>query len=302
MNPTPLKKRPDSLEEQKVVRQRLLTEDEIVRALAFKPNEDDVIISPWAKSGTTWTQQMVHCLRTRGDMDFEDISSAIPWIETSEALGIDLSAPQRGRPRAFKSHLPWHTVPKGARYIVSLRDPRDQVVSLYRFFEGWFFEPGSVDINEFVEDLVTTRTPENNYWVHLVSWWEQKDNPRVLLHCYEYMLANPRKTIERVAAFIGVQLDEALRDMTLEYTSMEFMLKHKHQFSDAPMRRLSEARCDLPADSDSAKVRQGQSGTHRQELSEETIRLLDETWQTEVAPKTGHRNYETLAAQLAETG
>ena len=32
-----------------------------------------VIITPFAKCGTTWLQQMVHSLRTGGDLDFDDI-------------------------------------------------------------------------------------------------------------------------------------------------------------------------------------------------------------------------------------
>lgn len=80
------------------------------------------------------------------DLDFDDISRVVPWIETAADLGLDLDGSQRGEPRAFKSHLPYNQVPAGARYIVSLRGPRDALVSAYRFFEGWFFEPGSIDI------------------------------------------------------------------------------------------------------------------------------------------------------------
>src|SRR4051812_22006220 len=39
----------------------------------FRPRADDVIIAPFAKCGTTWLQQIFHCLRTGGDMDFDDI-------------------------------------------------------------------------------------------------------------------------------------------------------------------------------------------------------------------------------------
>ncbi|MDH5738168.1 MAG: sulfotransferase domain-containing protein, partial [Gammaproteobacteria bacterium] len=109
-------------------------------------------------------------------------------------------------------------------------------------------------------------------------------------------------TIERVANFIGIGLDDELRAMTLEYTSIEFMLKYKHQFSDAPMRRLSEERCNLPSDSDSAKVRNGKAGAHKQELTRETIIRIDEVWKEVITPQTGYPTYEALAAELAQTG
>src|SRR5689334_4509357 len=104
----------------------------------FVPGSTDVIISPYGKCGTTMLQQMFHTLRTRGDMDFDDISRVVPWIEMSPVLGLDLNAPQRAEPRGFKSHLSYRSVPKGARYVVSLRDPKDAVVSMYHFMEGWF--------------------------------------------------------------------------------------------------------------------------------------------------------------------
>ena len=57
---------------------------------AWRPRPSDVVISPFAKCGTTWLQQTFHTLRTRGDMDFDDISRVVPWIETSTLLGLDL--------------------------------------------------------------------------------------------------------------------------------------------------------------------------------------------------------------------
>ena len=41
---------------------------------------------------TTWIQQIVHMLRSGGDMDFDDISRVSPWIEVAFALGGDLDA------------------------------------------------------------------------------------------------------------------------------------------------------------------------------------------------------------------
>jgi hypothetical protein len=135
----------------------------------YVPRPTDVIISPFGKCGTTWLQQIFHTLRTRGDMDFDDISRVVPWIETSARLGIDLNGRQKAAPRGFKSHLGWDEVPKGARYIVSFRDPRDALVSMYKFMEGWFIEPGTVALEEFARG--TFLDEERRYWRHLLSWW-----------------------------------------------------------------------------------------------------------------------------------
>ena len=114
---------------------------------SWRPRPTDIVITPFGKCGTTWLQQTFHTLRTRGDMDFDDISRVVPWIETAKVVGFDVEAPQRAEPRGFKSHLAYDghpSIPKGAKYVVSLRDPKDALVSMHKFMEGWFLEPGAV--------------------------------------------------------------------------------------------------------------------------------------------------------------
>jgi hypothetical protein len=265
---------------------------------AYRPRPTDIVISPYAKCGTTWLQQTFHCLRTRGDMDFDDISRVVPWIETARGLEIDLEAPQRAEPRGFKSHLPYHALPKGARYVVALRDPKDALVSMYRFMEGWFLEPGAVSIAEFAQVRTVQRDDGGDYWGHLLSWWEQRDNPDVMLLSYEHMSADPASAIRRLAAFSGVELDDDLLALTLENSSLGFMLRHKDRFDDSMMRRVSELNCNLPAGGDSAKVRKGGVGGHRQELSAELSDALDAIWAEPIAPKLGFADYAALEAAL----
>src|SRR4051795_12580959 len=179
---------------------RLLSESGFAAGLGFVARPSDVIIASYSKCGTTWLQQMVHSVRTGGDLAFDDISRVVPWIETAADLGLDLDAPQRGEPRAFKSHLSYDQVPAGARYIVSVRDPRDALVSAYRFFEGWFFETGSIDM----EALGRARFVEGRtYYTHLASWWPHRHDANVLLLAYEHMKDEHEGAVRGVAEFIG---------------------------------------------------------------------------------------------------
>ena len=141
--------RATTLAELEALNARTTPPAEMLEALAFEPRPSDVIISPFAKCGTTWLQQIFHTLRTGGDEDFDDISRVVPWLEPAVSLGMDLNAEQVASPRGFKSHLTWAVVPKGCRYIVSLRDPGDALVSLYHFMVGWYIEPGTVTLEEF---------------------------------------------------------------------------------------------------------------------------------------------------------
>jgi hypothetical protein len=292
-----------SVEEFRTLMGRMLTPEGIARGLAFAPRPDDVIIAPFGKCGTTWLQQIVHTLRTRGDMDFDDISRVVPWIETSTDLGLELDAPQRAHPRAFKSHLSWYEVPKGARYIVSIRDPRDALVSMFRFMEGWFIEPGAVDANAFAREHwmrngSASNPDQGSYWTHLASWWEQRHREDVLLLAYERTHADTAHCVRQVAAFCGIALDDELLTLTLEHASMPFMLRNKDRFDDHLMRELSVRRAGLPPDSDSAKVRKGAVGAHREELSEAVCAELDEIWRDTIGVRFGFRDYGELLAAL----
>lgn len=291
-------RRPTSLAEIQERTKGMGTEEGRQYGLTFPLQPTDVVITPYGKSGTTWLQQIVHGLRTRGDMDFDDISRVVPWLETSYDLGLDLNAPQRGHPRAFKSHLNWYEVPKGGRYIVSIRDPKDVLVSGYRFMEGWFFEPGSIDITTWAADFMADRD-KGGYWLHLRSWWEQRANPTVLLLCYEAMVQDLPGTVRTVANFIGVPLDEELLTIVVRQASLDFMLAHKDRFDDRLMREHSERIAGLPPGSDSAKVRKGEIGAHWYELPPAVSDKMDQIWQEEIAVPLGFPTYQELRAALA---
>src|SRR4051812_48155359 len=225
----------------------LVSAEGLAAGLAFVARASDVIIASYAKCGTTWLQQMVHSLRTGGDLDFDDISRVVPWIETAADLGLDLDGAQRAEPRAFKSHLSYDQVPAGARYIVSVRDPRDALVSGYRFFEGWFFEPGAIDI----ETLGRARFVEGRtYYTHLASWWPHRHDDNVLLLAYEQMQNDHEGSVRRVAEFIGFGDDDSRIAIAIRESSLASMQAHHDKYDDLLMRERSEAACDLPLGSD----------------------------------------------------
>jgi len=292
------RRRAQSMEELRSYQGRMMGLEDMMNAIAsYRPRPTDVIISPFGKSGTTWLQQAFHCLRTHGDMDFDDISRVVPWIETAGLLGIDLNADQKGEPRGYKSHLTFPALPRGARYVVSVRDPRDAVVSMHKFMEGWFLEPGAVSADLFASWWID-RDLGNNYYAHLLSWWEQRDNPDVLMMSYEHMIDDPVLAIRRLARFCGIPLDDALLSLTLERSSLAFMLAHKDRFDDLMMREASERLCGIPPGSESAKVNKGIVGSYRTALSEEMVASVDGRWTRVIASATGLPDYAALEAEL----
>lgn len=298
---TGMTSRATTLEEFETVFSKLSTEKSRQRGLAFQPHRSDIIISPYAKCGSTWLQQIVHGLRTGGSMDFDEISAVTPWIEVAYDMGWDLEAAQEDEPRVYKSHLSWYDIPKGGRYICSFRHPYDAIVSFYRFFEGWVFEPGAISL----ETLIQWRWPRDEldkqgYWYHLISWWEQRHNKDVLLLCYEDMRADLAGTVQKVARFMGIELDDSLLDIVVRQSSREFMLAHKHQFDESYMRRALEKRAGLPSGGDSYKVTPGASNEARYHLSSTLKKGLDDIWREQVRPQFGFKDYGELRQALRE--
>ena len=267
------------------------------RGKAFRPRPDDVIISPWSKSGTTWLQQIVHSLRSGGDLDFDDISRISPWIEVADALGVDLDAEQGWKPRAFKSHYSYTSVPKGARYVVSFREPQAALTSYYRFYEGWLFEPGTVTLDEYLAPHLD-RSRGKDYWTHIESWWDQRDNDDVLLLSYELMKEDHRPAVAQIAEFIGIDADERLIDLTAEQSSLEFMLEHGDKYNDKLHRERSEAVGALPPGAGSTKVTDGTFDPERYALSPEAVAAMEANWQETMGNTFDVRSYDAVVDRL----
>ena len=294
------RKRAQSVEELTALLPKMVaSEGQLATAVPYRARPTDVIITPFAKCGTTMLQQMFHQLRMAkhgGDMDFDDISRVVPWIETAAVLDLDINAEQRANPRGFKSHLHYEGLPASSRYVVTLRDPQEAYISFYHFFSGWLFEPGTIAQEELVPIWLREEPDRPNYYTHLLSWWARRNAPDTLLMDYRDVLSNKRETICKMAEFAGMEIGEAVIDMVEERTSRAFMMAHKAPFGDPMMRKMSEAKARLPEGSDSAKIR-SQSAS-REPLPQSITKQLDAIWAEQVAPITGHGDYASLAAAL----
>jgi len=288
-------KRPTTVQEMQERFQNFATPEGWQRGLDYKPDPTDVFIVTPPKCGTTWMQQIVHGLRTRGSMDFDEITRVVPWLEMAHDCGIDLHTPQAAHPRAFKSHSTVDKLPKGGKYIVVIRDPQDALVSDYHFMEGMFFEKGSISLETFAREEYL---PGRNIHKHIVALWDRRNDEEVLPLCYENMKADLAGTISRVAEFIEIPLDEELKQIVLKQSDIKFMQEHKDQFEDHIIRKARSGPMRLPLDGRLHKVRNGQVGDSKQVVPDEIKKELDVVWQEEITARIGLNSYEDLRKQL----
>jgi aryl sulfotransferase len=287
--------RPTSVQEMHERFKHFATPEGWKHGLDYKPHPTDVFIVTPPKCGTTWMQQIVHGLRTRGSMDFDEITRVVPWINMAYDTGIDIYAPQVARPHAFKTHTTLDEVPKGGKYMVIVRDPCDALISDYHFMEGMFFEKGSIRLEEYArEDFI----PGHEIHRHIIAFWDRRHDEDVLPLCYENMKADLSRTIEQVADFIGIALDDELKEIVLRQSDIKFMQEHKDQFEDHIIRNARSAAMQLPLDGRLNKVRNGKVGESKEIVPDEIKKELDILWQNEITSKIGLNSYEDLRREL----
>eukprot|EP00934_Nitzschia_sp_Nitz4_P008610 Nitzschia sp. Nitz4//scaffold3_size479765//139367//140596//NITZ4_000060-RA/size479765-augustus-gene-0.14-mRNA-1//1//CDS//3329550638//8600//frame0 len=289
-----------------------------LQGLAYTPKlPNEVVITTTPKAGTTWMQQICHQLRSAaegGDMSFDEISEVVPWLELAYDQGQDLEAPQygqdRGLPRFFKSHAWASYCPEFPKTIVVLRDPEDVVVSFYRFFEDWFFEPGLVSLDAFAREFwlargVPTSKMENaSYFVHLASWYKRRDDPNVLIVFFEDLKADLPTQVRRIAKFVSTEqhsfVQPHLLKTVVNNSSYDFMKTHQEKFDEKLSKHSRNEACGLPreAGTHKSKIAHGTSGKGNVHLSNELKEEIATKWREVVEPVTQCQNYQELRDQM----
>jgi len=291
------------------------TEQGRLKGLEYRPkSKDEVIISTSPKAGTTWMQQICHQLRARGDMNFYEISQVVPWLELAHDLHQDLSAPQYGHdedmPRIFKTHAWQGHCPVGCKVIVVIRDPMDVVLSFYKFFENWFFEEGTISVDDFCREFWLARGVPNSrmnnasYFVHLASWYKCRHDPNVLIVCFEDLKDDLKVQVERVAKFMSNEKHNFFQDdivrTAVEFSSFVFMTENKSKFDEKLTKLGRNEACGLPRDAgmQQTKLNEGRVGAGIQKLSKELQQAIQQKWADVVGQETGCATYEELRVAL----
>ena len=200
----------------------------------FEPQDSDIIIDGYVKTGSTWLQQIVHQLRTGGDMEFDDILQVVPSIEVAYDTGHDLYQEQMAHPRCFKSNFSRY--PKTGKHLVIFRNPYSVAYSFFKYVEGWMFQPGTVLLEEFMEAIWLQPAGSSlplslrMYYDMIVSWWQYRHSPNVHVMFYEDLLEEFESGVRAIADFMDIQEEEKIQ-AALEMSTFKFMKEHWYKFS-----------------------------------------------------------------------
>jgi len=209
--------------------------------------DDDIVIATYAKSGTTWMQQIVGQLLSGGADDL-DIAGMSPWVDLRVPAKADKLAmlDAQTQRRFMKTHLPVDALvfSPEARYIYVGRDGRDVVWSLYNHHANantlWYsllnetpgrvgppIDPPPADIRDYWREwLDRDGFPFWSMWENVRSWWAVRHLPNVLLVHFADLKRDLAGELDRVSRFLDVSLDRLQHDTVLRHCSFDWMKAH----------------------------------------------------------------------------
>ncbi|MCJ1361826.1 hypothetical protein MMC16_000926 [Acarospora aff. strigata] len=216
--------------------------------------DDDIIIGTYAKSGTTWMQQIVSQLVFQGaeGLPVTDIS---PWMDMrlpphEEKLRVVEAQTHR---RFLKTHLPVDALvfSPQAKYIYILRDGRDVVWSFYNhtarasdlYYQVFNDSPGRVGPplerppastrQYFLDWLDGNGYPMWPFWEQVRSWYAIRELPNVLLLHFTQLKDDLPGQMRRIADFLDIEVPEDRCPTLIEHCEFPYMKAHSANF--APM-------------------------------------------------------------------
>lgn len=213
----------------------------------FAFRSDDIVIGTYAKSGTTWVQQIVGQL-VFGGAETVPVAEISPWVDLRvPPREVKLAALEAQTHRRFlKTHLPVDALvyAPAAKYLYIGRDGRDVVWSMYNHHTNanalWYqllndtpgrvgppIEPPPDSVVRYFEDwLDRDGHPFWPFFENIRSWWAIRDLPNLMLLHYAELKADLPGQVRRIADFLEIELDEARLPAIVEHASFGWMKAH----------------------------------------------------------------------------
>ncbi|CAK1545180.1 unnamed protein product [Leptosia nina] len=212
---------------------------EIIYNMEVRP--DDVYVVTYARSGTTWTQELVWMVAN--NLDYEtakkvQLTERFPFLEHTMMIHptlieeikemnkgdeekvkiVDLfskpayeilnAAPS---PRFIKSHLPLSLLsPKllDSKVVYVARDPRDAAVSFFYLCKSVRTMGFNGEFKEFWKLFISDLHYWTPFFEHLKEAWEKRHHPNLIFLFYEDLKKDLNGVVRTVADFLGKKYND----------------------------------------------------------------------------------------------
>ncbi|XP_068192542.1 cytosolic sulfotransferase 3-like [Antennarius striatus] len=183
----------------------------------FQARPDDILISTFPKSGTTWVSYILDLLYFGQSLPERltsiPIYDRVPFLELAFPkldLGVDLADNLPTSPRLIKSHLPVHLVPKSfwdqnCKIVYLARNAKDNVVSFFHFDRMNVGQPDPGDWNSYLKRFMEGKVLYGSWYDHVNGFWKKKQTYSNLHYMfYEDMIQDTELEIDKLCSFLGL--------------------------------------------------------------------------------------------------
>jgi aryl sulfotransferase len=207
----------------------------------------DIVVATWAKTGTTWVQQILAQLLL-GQEKPVALNRISPWIENRHVPLEPMCATleSQAHRRFMKTHLPATALEyrHDTKYIYIGRDGRDVVWSWYnhhsnldkRFYETVRNTPGSIEAHMeppskdardyFIEWLEKDGYPLWPFWSHVRSWWSLRARPNLMLLHFDDLKRDLASAVARIGNYLELEVAEGDANRIAARCTFSYMKEH----------------------------------------------------------------------------
>ena len=305
------------------------SDESFEKCKSFQPRPSDCFVTTPPKTGTTLLQFACHLLRSANlsppeqDLEtwshnackFEDLYQVAPWAIIAWDIGFDITnenyeqhcpvSNQIYPMRIFKSHQRLAAMNPGAKYIVTVRDPKTVLISWYNFLIKKQAPPvlkyASVSEFAFDKELFAEGMDFGvSLWEYYSEYLACLNDPNVLVVVYEDLAKDIRGHLPTISRFLGLSVSKEYLDKIAKLCSKENMMNNVSKFDESwtsqqlkMLKRYNSPDNFKPA----ARVT---SGSNPSILSQEAIAFLNKRWKETIEAETGIRNYQELVEKVQE--
>ncbi|KAJ8914570.1 hypothetical protein NQ315_010034 [Exocentrus adspersus] len=269
-----------------------LYKDMVQKVLDFPVRSDDVWMVSFARTGSTWCQEMIWLIGNNLDLDTARNTLQqfrAPLLETSAVLFefADLLKEKftdsleyissLASPRYIKTHLNYHLLPTGIRevkpkIIYTIRNPKDVCVSF--FYHSRLLHNFNVDFESFCELFLNDAVFGGNIIQHYLEFWNRRHDSNILVLRYEEMLSDTRGTVRKIADFMEKPISEDDISAIEDFLTVKNMRKHKG-CNGEPFVEMKNGP-DYSEKTGLHFIRQGKVGDWKSHMSPEMVKRFDD--------------------------
>lgn len=257
------------------------------KTFEFQPQEGDIIVLTYPKSGTHWIQQIVQLILYRGESaaNYMEFALRAPFLEYEGEEALDRVT----SPRIIRTHLTIGRFPysEKAKYVYVARNPWDCCVSAYHFIKQLPKLEDYGTFDQFFEIFLKGETGAGEYFNHVVLGYSRRAEPNVFFVTYEDLRSNTSEIVVKLAHFLGpehgksVEETPGLLQAILEKSSLEYMkplvkLDHK-LLGDMFVKNqdMKTVTTNDTSDGEISLVREGKIGGWKELFKPEHLRKIE---------------------------